>query len=60
MKSKMTFCRKEDPNDEISFIETHDTSFLDKEFYQKFQDLTQPSKQVVIRGLDQVGFLSMM
>lgn len=52
MKSKLTFCRKEHSDEDSSYIDTHDTSFIDKEFYHKFMDETQPSKQVIIRGLD--------
>eukprot|EP00347_Sterkiella_histriomuscorum_P005811 403355181 len=51
MKSKQIFQRKSDSEDKF-FIGAHETSFLDKKFYENFQDVSQPTKQVVIRALD--------
>lgn len=39
MESKQIFSRKNEGFDETLFIESNETAFLDKKFYENFQDL---------------------
>jgi hypothetical protein len=52
MKLKTTLHCKPFEGNESGYFRSHHTSFLDKEFFEKFQDEEQPMKPVVIRSLD--------
>lgn len=52
MENKVIFRRKSENQDDGFFIAPHDVSFIDKKFYENFEDLNAPPKPVKIRSLD--------
>eukprot|EP00347_Sterkiella_histriomuscorum_P004690 403359477 len=52
MKNKQVFQRTQSHQQDKSFISSHDQSFLDKAFYDKFEDKNNLPKPVIIRSID--------